>query len=69
MKSVKCIKYARLIKINMFNKDDDYLRHNKKNLSLTFHIQLSKNAKNILLRFYLQSTLNIEHFQKMCLTA
>ena len=45
MKSVKWINYTRLIKLNTFTKDDDYFRHNKKNLSLTFQMQLSKKSK------------------------
>ena len=45
MKSVKWIKYTRLIKLNTFTKDDDYFRHNKKNLSLTFQMQLSKKKQ------------------------
>ena len=46
--------------------DDEYFRHNRKNLPLTIQMQLSKKPKIFCCLFmaFLESTLNFKHFEK-----
>ena len=52
--------------IDTLTADDEYFRHNRKNLPLTIQMQLSKKPKIFCCLFmaFLESTLNFKHFEK-----